>query len=345
MLRLHLLTRDQLYILQYFTPDILTAFVGLHSVYYLDFHKLFVEYAQNQLRSTEIHTSTDVKCVDRSGENPVLTYSQPCKDGTAVEEVKLECSSVIFAFPPNLDNLEKVGVELTEIERDTFTNVTTHQYYSAAVDFAMPFGVSYIANSTSPRVPPPNDGEPVAVLHLNQQSNVSVTWAWGPYEFQSEEDARNILIESLGRINKDPRNINETVQPFTSDDVKAFRKWDYFPHFEGGALLAGAYDKLNKLQGQKKTFYASGLSGMEIVEWAIRGGRAVVDEYLYPNGTVPNPPTSSTPTQPSPTPVQPSSTPTQSSSTTPVPPVSTGAAGKTTVGLFAVAGAAAAFFL
>jgi hypothetical protein len=275
-----LLTRDQLYILQYFTPDILTAFVGLHSVYYLDFHKMFVEYARNQLCKTKIHTSAEVRCVDRSGHNPVVTFTEPNKKGTYVKWSKQECSSVIFAFPPNIDNLERVGVDLTELEYDTFHNVTTYQYYSSAVELELPFGVSYIANSSSPQVPPPNDGEPVAVLHLTEQSNVSVAWSWGPYEFQTEEAARRLLVDSLAEINKDPRNSTEPPQPFCDNDVKAFRKWDYFPHFESDALRSGAYAKLNQLQGHKKSYWASGLSGMEIVEWAIRGGRSVVDDYF-----------------------------------------------------------------
>jgi len=267
-----------LYILQYFTPDILTAFVGLHGVYYMDFHKMFIEYAKNQLCKTPIHTSSEVRCVDRSGPNPVLSYTTP--DTNYVAWKKQECASIIFAFPPSIENLERVGVDLTEQEHNTFNNITTHQYYSSAVELELPFGVSYIANSSNERIPPPNDGEPVAVLHLSNQSNVSVAWSWGPYEFQTEEAARNLLIESLSAINKDPRNVTEPPQPVCEDDVKAFHKWDYFPHFESDALSNGAYNKLNMLQGQKKTYYASGLSGMEIVEWAIRGGYDVVDTYF-----------------------------------------------------------------
>jgi hypothetical protein len=266
--------------LQYFTPDILTAFVGLHSVYYMDFHKMFVEYAKNQLCKTPIHTSSEVRCVDRSGDHPIVTYTTPAPNGSYVTWEKQECSSVIFAFPPSMENLERIGVDLTEQEHDTFNNITTHQYYSSAVELELPFGVSYIANSSNETVPPPNDGEPVAVLHLSQESNVSVAWSWGSYEFQTEDAARDLLVESLSLINKDPRNATEPSQPFCQDDVKAFKKWDYFPHFEGDALSSGAYSKLNKLQGQKKTYYASGLSGMEIVEWAIRGGRDIVDTYF-----------------------------------------------------------------
>ena len=239
---------------------------------------MWVEYTQNKLCKTPIHTSTEVRCVDRSGNNPVLSYTQP--DGDYVKWAKQECSSVIFAFPPSLENLERVGVDLTELEYDTFYNVTTHQYYSSADEFALPYGVSYIANSSSPVEPPPNDGEAVAVLRLNENSNISVAWQWGPYEYQTEEVGLELLIESMSKINKDPRNSTQEPEPFCDDNVKAFMKWDYFPHFNTDALREGAYAKFNLLQGQKKSYWASGLSGMEIVEWAIRGGQEVVDMYF-----------------------------------------------------------------
>jgi hypothetical protein len=245
----------------------------------MDFHRMFVEYSK-KLCKAKIHTSAEVRCVDRSGDNPVVTYTAPNPNGTYVSWNKQECSSVIFAFPPSITNLERAGVDMTELEYNTFNNITTHQYYSSAVELDLPFGVSYIANSSDRRHPPPNDGQPVAVLHLSEQSNVSVAWSWGPYEFQTEEAARRLLIESLSPLNKDPRNDTAVAEPLCDDDVKAFRKWDYFPHFESDALCAGAYGKLNKLQGQKKSYYASGLSGMEIVEWAVRGGYDVVDTYF-----------------------------------------------------------------
>ncbi|UPX11015.1 uncharacterized protein EKO05_0001642 [Ascochyta rabiei] len=267
-----------LYILQYFTPDILTAFIGLHEVYYMDFHKMFVEYSASQLCNTPIKTSAEVRCIDRSGKHPVIKYTEPCD--SFYKWRKQECSSIIFAFPPNIENLERAGLDITEEEYNVFANVSTIQYYSSAVEFELPFGVSYIANTTSPALPPPNDGEPVAVLRLNEQSNVSVAWSWGPYEFQTESAARRLLIESLSEINKDPRNATEPSEPLTDSDVKAFRKWDYFPHFDSQPLRDGAYEKFNCLQGKNKSYWASGLNGMEIVEWAIRGGQDVVESYF-----------------------------------------------------------------
>ncbi len=274
------LTRDQLYILQYMTPDILTGFLGIHEVYYMDFHKMWVEYSQNKLCETTILTSAEVRCIDRSGDNPVVSYTVP-NNGSYVNWQKQECSSVILAFPPTIDNLERAGLDMTEQEHNTFNNVTVHQYSSSADVFDLPYGVSYVANSTAVSHPPPNDGQVIAVLRLTNDTGICTAWQWGSYEYQTDEVTQQLLIDSLSEINKDPRNATEAPEPFCENDVKAFKKWnDYFPHFGTDALAGGAYGALNALQGQKKTYYASGLAGMEIVEWAIRGGYEVVNNYF-----------------------------------------------------------------
>lgn len=172
-------------------------------------------------------------------------------------------------------------MDLTEDEQDLFSGVLTHNYFSSAVKFNLPYNASYIAQSANSTVPPPNVGEPVAVLRLSRDSDVVTSWSWGPdREFMSEKYARNLLQTTLSKINRDPGNLTAQAEPLCSDDIKAFRKWDYFPHFDTEPLRNGSYAKLNKIQGQKKSFWASGLSGMEIVEWAIRGGQDVVDSYF-----------------------------------------------------------------
>ena len=55
---------------------------------------------------------------------------------------------------------------------------------------------------------------------------------------------------------------------------------DYFPHVSGKDLAGGFYDRLDKVQGQLNTFYASGLNGYETVEFALRAGRDVVEHYM-----------------------------------------------------------------
>jgi hypothetical protein len=186
-----------------------------------------------------------------------------------------------MAFPPTLDNLEKSGLDITKAEREVFAAVGVHNYFSAAVKAQVPYGVAYIGASTSPVLPPPNAGEPVALLPLNPASQIATSWSWGPYrQFESTFTARNLLKTTISKINKDPRNVTTMSVPISEQDIKAFRKWDYFPHFDSPQLQGGWYAKLNALQGKKKTYWASGLNGMETVEWAIKAGQDVVDSYF-----------------------------------------------------------------
>ncbi|KAF2704639.1 FAD/NAD(P)-binding domain-containing protein [Pleomassaria siparia CBS 279.74] len=268
-----------LYILQYITPDLLTGFIGQHNVYYTDFHKVWVEWTKKAACKQDIRLNAEVRCIDRTGKNPVVKYTK-ANNKSFYSWKKQECSSIIFALPPTIENLERAGLDLSEAEYNVFKYTGVHNYFSSAVKFKLPFGVSYIASSKNESVPPPDDGEPVAVLRLSNESDISTSWSWGPYrEFESEASARALLQETLSKINKDPRNATALSVPLNNTDIRAFRKWDYFPHFDSQPLRDGAYTRMNKLQGSKKTYWASGLNGMETVEWAIRAGQDVVNSY------------------------------------------------------------------
>jgi hypothetical protein len=186
-----------------------------------------------------------------------------------------------MAFPPTSENLNAVGLDYTPAEKALFPQVGVENYYSSAVNLDVPYGVSYIAESVSPSVPPPANGEPVGLLVLSNVSSVSTAWSWGPYrEYQSIDTAYSLLQSTLSKVNRDPRNVSAMSVTVQDSDIKAFRKWDYFPHFDSAALADGAYDKLNALQGCEKTYWTSGLNGMETVEWAIRAGQDVVNSYF-----------------------------------------------------------------
>jgi hypothetical protein len=185
-----------------------------------------------------------------------------------------------MAFPPTLHNLEKAGLDISRSEKEVFTAVGVHNYFASAVKSTIPYGVSYIEASISPAIPPPNMGEPVAVLQLFSDSDIATSWSWGPYrEFEPKKEALELLKTSLSKINKDPRNVTAMSVPLCEDDIRAFRKWDYFPHFDSPQLKGGWYAKFNDLQGKKKTYWASGLNSMETVEWAIRAGQDIASSY------------------------------------------------------------------
>lgn len=186
-----------------------------------------------------------------------------------------------MAFPPTTSNLNTTGMDLTSAETEVFGAVGVHNYFSAATKFNLPYGVSYIEQSASFGLPPPDNGEPVAVLQFYNTSDIATSWSWGPYrEFQSEADARELLKTTFSKINKDPRDVSAMSEPLADSDIRAFRKWDYFPHFDTPDLASDVYGKFNALQGAEKTYWASGLNGMETVEWAIRAGQDVANSYF-----------------------------------------------------------------
>lgn len=140
---------------------------------------------------------------------------------------------------------------------------------------ATPDGDTFSAQTFEP------EGQPAAFIRLFNSSPIATTWSWGETgSNQTLEEARELLKETLSKINKDPTNATEVPQPVTDDDIRDFREWDYFAHYDPQELQAGYYDKFNALQGQMDTYYASGFNGFETVEFAIRAGQDIVDTYF-----------------------------------------------------------------
>lgn len=137
------------------------------------------------------------------------------------------------------------------------------------------------AQSPGPGIPVDASGEPVAFLQLHPDSDISTAWSWGAYRGNTTADeARELLKETISRVNKDPANATAVATPIADSDILGFQANDYFPHFDTAQLSQGWYGKYNNLQGQLRTYYASGLNGMETVEFAVRAGLDIVDSYF-----------------------------------------------------------------
>jgi hypothetical protein len=199
--------------------------------------------------------------------------------------------------------LEAAKLDISETERKVFTPVGITKYWSSAIQVATPYGFSFsgffrptflclinrilklgiAAVNFADFIPslPEAAGEPTAMIRLFNQSNIATTWSWGKYRGnQTYSEAKTLLREVISKINKDPANATAPPIPIVDSDIKAFRGWDYFPRFDKAQLDAGYYDMFNQLQGQQKTYYASGLNGFETVEFAIRAGLDVVESYF-----------------------------------------------------------------
>lgn len=229
----------------------------------------------------------------------MISYNDPSESGPSTQR----CSKLVLAFPPVMHALEAANLDIDHDEKTIFDPVGIIQYWSGAVSVATPFGdifagflhktfLSIVDRfidefggdvTFGEYIPwlPKAAGEPVAYIRLFNDSDAATTWSWGKYKTnQSLAEAKSILKEVLSKFNKDPDDENAKPKPITDADVKDFRQWDYFPHFDRPQLDRGFYAKFNALQGHRNTYYVSGLNGFETVEFAIRAGIDVVDNYF-----------------------------------------------------------------
>ncbi|KAL2072582.1 hypothetical protein VTL71DRAFT_11925 [Oculimacula yallundae] len=265
-----------LYMLQYLTPDILGFFAFIHGVELIDFHKVWVDWTKRSIKSP-IFLSTKILKIDRSLPLPVITYQKGNGHKRTIPKIQI-CSSIILAFPPTVPALLAAKLTLTPAETTVFTPLLLTPYYSSATRLQTPRNLSFAALS-QPNIPVTPVGAPVSFLHLDRTSNIATTWSWGNNQ-TTTPIAKQLLKSTLSKVNKDPTDPAAVPEPVTDKDILGFQQNDYFPHFGPAELASGWYEKFNKLQGAKNTFYASGLNGFETVEFAIRAGSEIVETFF-----------------------------------------------------------------
>ena len=198
-----------------------------------------------------------------------------------------------------MNALKAANLDVDQREATIFSPVRIIKYWSGAVRVNTPFGDAFsgflnqnllgiitkimggLRSSTAfaefmPWLPKATGG-PVSYFRLFPGSDIASTWSWGSN--QTFGEAKSLLKEVMSKLNKDPGS-NAAPIPITDKDVRDFREWDYFPHFDGHELDNGIYESFNALQGYKNTYYVSGLNGFELVEFAVRAGQDVVDTYI-----------------------------------------------------------------
>jgi hypothetical protein len=237
---------------------------------------------------------------DRSGERPVITY---VGNGTTSAQ---NCSKLVLAFPPVMHALQAANLDISDDEMTVFSPVGITKYWSGAVRVATPNGIAFagflretfvglISQLLGENIFPLADfipwlpdaaGEPVAMVRLFNASDIATTYSWGKYgSNQTLAQAKVLLKQTISKINKDPRVAGAKPTPITDDDIKDFQEWDYFPHYDGPQLDQGYYIKFDQLQGIRNTYYVSGLNGFETVEYSIRAGIDIVENYITSNSS------------------------------------------------------------
>ncbi|KIK56058.1 hypothetical protein GYMLUDRAFT_174825 [Collybiopsis luxurians FD-317 M1] len=268
-----------LYALQFLTPEILTYYLGTTPGYFVDFHKLWVWYAQNYVKGT-IHSSTNVSKIDRSGEYPIVTYNGPRASSSSMQT----CSSLIMAFPPTTRALKAAGLDFTDEEFDIFSNVGVTAYWAAAFKMDLPYPYAFLETPATP------DFRPLAMLRYFNESTISTAYSFGLSLYNetsadSDEQVKQLLLSSANDLGTGlaQNRVGGVDSPITVSeaDVKLLTRQDHFPHVLTEALQGGFYAKYNALQGQKKTYWTSGLDRFENIESAIRAAKDLVENVIF----------------------------------------------------------------
>ncbi|KAJ3742935.1 FAD/NAD-P-binding domain-containing protein [Lentinula detonsa] len=269
-----------LYALQFLTPEILTYYIGTTPGYFVDFHKLWVWYAETYVHGP-VHSSTNVTRIDRSGENPVVTYISAGNTSSSTQT----CSRLVLAFPPTPRALTAAGLDFTSDEVSLFSDVGVTAYWATAFNMSeLPYPYTFVKD------PPTPDFGPLAMLRYFSDSPIATAYSFGPSPYNesssvSDAQVMDLLVEAatnLGVGIADNRvGRTTTAITVTEEDIKLITRQDHFPHVLTDVLAEGFYQKYNALQGQSNTYWTSGLNRFENVESAILAAKDLVANVMF----------------------------------------------------------------
>ena len=168
------------------------------------------------------------------------------------EDGVLEFDALVLAVPleTTVDFLD-LGAE----ERKLFSRIRHNDYYTIVASLSgLPrdgfYLVKHLRDGAHLRVEP---GRITAFQHRYPGSDVYVCWAYADSVVDPPELQR--------RLREDVERWGGSVEA-----IHTYRRWKLFPHFGAEDVAAGAHQRLEALQGQRRTYYTGSLLGFELVE-------------------------------------------------------------------------------
>ncbi|MEH2195503.1 MAG: FAD-dependent oxidoreductase [Nostoc sp.] len=211
-----------------------------------------------------VRLNIDIKEIKRGAITRVrLTEQEQILNNIDIREEILEFDYLILACPLTLDVLNTF-LDLSPAEKDLFEQIILN-----------PYGlITYLIPDLQMPTPVTN------VIPVNAMGN-----PW----FIAQQFADNDLIAFYTRLDSEDKitkkdvlqQIQNTVENLgakVGDDYYTYDKWPYFPHVTSEAMQAGFYDRLEAMQGQRKTFYVGGLLNFELVETIVEYAKSLVEK-------------------------------------------------------------------
>jgi predicted NAD/FAD-dependent oxidoreductase len=241
------------YVLQYLDIPTMQGFISRDFISWKDgteslWHKLDTKL------NKKVRLCTNIKKVIRT-ENKVYVYTEFGKEAY---------DKIIFTSP--LQDLSNY-VDTTEEEANLFSKITYMDYkvFACIVDKA-PHANGYIpGNMVANR-----SGHVMFFYNkLDEDNNIITFYTFGDRnERVTTEDCRRYLEEDLKLLGIDLK------------DVVMHKSWRYFPHVNSDQMKHGWYNKVEKLQGERNTFFAGEVMSFSDIEECVSYSKHLVNRFF-----------------------------------------------------------------
>ena len=237
--------------------------LGLSKSWPKRFVKGFQHFWELVAQPLTIHTSVHIQQVTRGEVVRV----------TAADGRQFEFDQLILACP--FDTALQF-LDATPAETELFSHIRYNDYYTTTCVMAdMPPGLQKFGNIDE--LPIPGVARPWAILR-----------AWGKRDLLScfSLAATNLTAAQMAR----PPIRREEVTQWVEHDLAAVggridhihtqTRWHYFPHVDAETMRGGYFDKLERLQGQNRTYYAWALNNFETVNNTVEYAQFLVKRFF-----------------------------------------------------------------
>ncbi|CEM01541.1 unnamed protein product [Vitrella brassicaformis CCMP3155] len=225
----------------------------------------------------EVMLSAEIVNTVRESDQPSLIK---LSDGT-----ERTCDRIIVAFPQITADMQFLGLD--EEESDVFGKVYHAPYVSTLVDLSYehmpdPKSSQFLGNLDTSVQPPAlrsvvGAGHPALIASIYRAEPGAGLIVYQSYDRQQQpfndtlkQDSAQIMTDIFFNGDSKEYEANLTEVNF----------WTYFPHVSGEELRAGFYQRLEALQGKKKTYWTGGLLNYDTVGTSMDYSRYLIDTYF-----------------------------------------------------------------
>ncbi|XHX79077.1 MAG: flavin monoamine oxidase family protein [Stenomitos frigidus ULC029] len=268
------------YALKYMTLETFTTLVT-YGAGILGWPKRFVDGFQRLWERVawglEVHCNVEVKAIKRGATIEVqFAEQEQILDQSELRQETREFDYLILACPLTGDVLESF-LDLSKTENELFQQIQLNPY--ALTTYRIPkFKMPTPVTNVIPMNPPGNpwfigqqflDNDLVAFYTRLPWDEKEIDWD----DETAREKRRKEVIQGIqSTMKKLGRDL--------SDDYYTYDEWPYFPHVTSEVMQSGFYDRLEALQGHRKTYYVGGLLNFELVETIVEYSKALVEKHF-----------------------------------------------------------------